>query len=59
MAKVLIRFKDKETGVVYNPGSQYAGNRVAELSGKGFIEPKEIPVKKEKVEVTPPKKKKK
>lgn len=37
MAKVIAGFRDKLTDVIYPAGSEYVGERVEELTEKGFL----------------------
>lgn len=54
MTKVIKRFRDRATGVIYEVTGKYEGDaeRIAELQEKGYLE-KDKPVKKAKKKSKP------
>ena len=50
MVKVIAGFRDKLTDVIYPAGSDYAGERVEELTKKGFLKKETKSKSKKKAE---------
>lgn len=50
MVKVIAGFRDKLTDVIYPAGSDYAGERVKELTEKGFLKKETKSKSKKKAE---------